>query len=218
MDNRPETEQDEQLGILGPGMSSAEYKAQQKASRKADKAQRREQRRLDKEQRRQQPKEKNPILWVMVGVLGVIVIFVVIMLAIGLRPDPKEMAKGSGYFSSDDEPELSDEGIKGVITEAYFTNDKHLCLLLTFGNGMETDQELLSLEVKLENEDGQVIATGYSSDIPDNYTVQADGTNTFLFYIAPKYVKLPADDLDTLTYEITTESNEVGASSTTAQS
>lgn len=217
MDNKPDTEQNEPLGILGPGMSSAEYKAQEKARRKADKAQRRDQRRRDKELRRLQPKEKNPVLWVMVGVLGLVVIFVVLALVIGLRPDPKEMAKNSGYFASDDAPEMSAEGVKGVISEAYFTNDKHLCLLLTFGNGMETDQELLSLEVKLENEDGKVIATGYTNDIPDNYTVKAGETNTFLFYISPKYVKLPTDDLNTLTYEITTESNEAGASTTATE-
>lgn len=50
-----------------------------------------------------------------------IVVFVLVGTHTGLFGGGKEMAPGSGFFSRpDDEPEMSKEGIKGVIREAYF--------------------------------------------------------------------------------------------------
>lgn len=109
-----------------------------------------------------------------------------------------------GHFYSTDSPEMSTEGIKGVITEAYYTNDKRLALILTLSNGLSTRQYLTSIDVTVKNEDGKIIASGSTDTAKEDFSIKPLGTGTFTFYISPKYVQIPNDDLGQLSYVITT--------------
>ena len=61
-----------------------------------------------------------------------------------------------------------------------------------------------TLEVKISNgETKALIASGYTAAVDDTYTVPANGTNTYTFYIRPEHVKITDDTLETITYEIT---------------
>lgn len=137
-------------------------------------------------------------------VLGVVIVGGIVLMIVNQTKGYAKEDAGGAHFYSDEEPELSEEGIKGVITEAYFTNDGSLALLLTLSNGLEEDHYLKSLEVIVQNEDDEKVATGYTDDIPDGYFVKPMGYNTFMFYIDKQYVQLPEDDLDNLYYEINT--------------
>ena len=160
------------------------------------------------------------MMWTVVIILGVVILAVALMLLIQLVGNGHEEDWNSAHFYDvDNYPELSAEGIKGAINEAYYTQNGALCVKLRFSNGVDAEHFVTSLEVKVSNEDEEVIATGYTADIPDDYSVPAMGYNTFTFYISKKFVKIPDDDLNKLTYEITVQgevdSDALAAATTT---
>ena len=210
-DKRDEQERDENLetfgenGVLGRSISSAELREQEKRRKEQEKAERKMRRRSRKEYRNGMPREKNTTLWVMVGTLGAVVIAVGVMMAIEFATSGKDKAANSNEFIAEETalPEMSAEGIKGIITRAYYTNDKHFAVVLKLSNAYNTKHYLTSLEVKVSNGDGELIASGYTDSIED-FALDPESYGTFTFYISPKYVKIPDDSLENLTYEITT--------------
>lgn len=205
-DNHQESQNlQEESSVFTPSKSPEELKAEKLEEAKRQKELTKKLKQEAREMRKSAPKESNTIVRVMLVILGVIVVLCGIALFWQLRPDPKEMKEGSPHFQNLDEvAEMSEEGIKGVITEAYYTNDKHLCVKLNLSNGLNTKHYLKSLEVKITNEDNQVIAAGATNNIEKGFYVAANDYATFTFYISPEFVKLPNDDLDTLNYDITT--------------
>ena len=204
-DQRPE--ENEEYGVLGRHKSVEDIRREEKEQKEAEKQKRREERAAMKEAVRG---DSNTVMWVMVGILGVVVLLVAGLLVFnyfqtksGEKKEPEE--NSAHFYRLDDEPEMSVEGIKGVITEAYYTNDKSLAVKLKFSNGLDTEHYLTRLEVTVKNAAGEVIAAGATDQIPDDYYVPALGYNTFTFYITEKYVKIPDDSLESLSYEITTE-------------
>lgn len=200
-----EEEQEELTGsVLGPSKSKEQLRKEAEEAKIRAKEQRRLEKQTARETRKSMPKGDNTVTWVMVGILGVIVLCVAVFLVLQLRGGRRDMAADSGHFQNLDElPELSEEGLKGVVLEAYYTNDKSLCVVLKFANAYNTNQYLDSLEVKLRNEAGETIATGYSDNIEDFYVPPEDYA-TFTFYILEEYVQIHDDPLTTLTYDITT--------------
>lgn len=187
-------------GVLGRSISSVELREREKQRKEQEKAERKRRRKAG-----DIPREKNPTLWVMVGILAAVIAAVGVMLAIDFATSGKEMAADSAEFIADDTalPEMSAEGIKGIITRAYYTNDKHLAVVLKLSNAYNTKHYLTSLEVKVSNGDGELIASGYTKTIED-FAIDPESYGTFTFYISPEFVKIPDDSLESLTYEITT--------------
>ena len=201
-----QAESEEKNSLLGPRQTPEEIQAEKNRLKR----QRKEERRQERRQARSLSWWRRPLVWLAIGrgalLTAGIVVFVLVGTHTGLFGGGKEMAPGSGFFSRpDDEPEMSEEGIKGVIREAYFTKDKHMAVLLLLSNGLPTRHYLTSLEVKIRNEEGQTVASGYAETIPDDFLLEPNSTAYFLFYISPEYVLLPEDDLDSLTYEINTK-------------
>lgn len=163
-------------------------------------------------------KKESAVMWRSIIIIALaIVIFVGSFFAIGVyfekksqkddeQTQLKEPKAGMTYFTSEQsEPEKSDKELTALITEAYYTNDGSLAIRFCFANGMEKSQTLLSVEVKLRNGDGETIATGYSNNIKEGYTIPSGGTNTLLLYVSPEYVLINDDPLSTITYDVTTE-------------
>lgn len=162
-----------------------------------------------REQEKKPPMSTDAVrLWTCIGLL----IFVVLGVAGILlyqwfnRPDTsKQQREGLSYFSNEAaEPEMSEEGIKGVIRAAYYTNDGSLAVKLKLSNGLNTRHTLTSLEVRLTNEQEELIASGYTRTFETPFVLEPMGTGIFTFYIAPEHVKITDDDLDQLTYTIDT--------------
>lgn len=195
----PETEST----IFSEHKSSVEIAQERKEARAAEKERR-------KEERRNRPKASMKDPGTRVTVIALIVLGVVVLGGIALiivnqtKNYNRQAAPESAHFYSEDEPELSTEGIKGTVTEAYYTNDGSLALKLKFSNGLDADHYLTSLEVVVQNEDDEIIATGYTDAIPEDYCIEPNGYNDFTFYIESKYVQIPDDDLDELSYEVST--------------
>ncbi len=208
MDKQPEFQKfekdNEGNSLLGPHKSSAELKEEERQRRLQEK----EDRRFEKRMRRQNPQapqEKNVTLWVMVGILAFVVLMVGVLIVIQQWQSRKEMAPDSGHFQrADDVPEMSSEGIKGVITEAYYTNDGSLAVKLKLSNAYDTNQYMTSLDVTVKNADGEVIAAGKNGNI-QNFYIPAQGYEDFTFYITEQFVEIHDDPLESLTYEINTE-------------
>lgn len=117
--------------------------------------------------------------------------------------EPREPKEGAGHFLREDAvPALSEEGVKCAIVEAFYTNDGGLMLKLKLSNGTDSNRRLLTLDVVLENEDGEEIAVAATDQISGEFYVPAGGYGNMEFYISPEYLKKTDDDLDTLTYEI----------------
>ena len=191
--------------IFSQHKSSVEVAQEKREAKQAAK----EARRVARAEKKTQPRVKDPSTRVTVMALlilgAVIVLGIVLMVVNQMRGQAREERAGSGHFYSNDQPELSTEGIKGVISEAYYTNDGALALKLTLSNGLSAEHYLTSLEVVVKNGEEETIATGYTDAIPDGYCIEAQGYNTFLFYINKEYVKIADDDLDEISYEINTE-------------
>ena len=99
---------------------------------------------------------------------------------------------------------MSEEGIKGVVREAYYTKDGHMAVVMQLSNGLNTNHYLTFIEVELRNAEGELIASGRTDQIPDGFVLEPMGTAPFTLYISPEYVEISDDDLSQLTYEINT--------------
>lgn len=197
----------EESGIFSRHKSADEIKAEEREKKARQKIERKAQQAADRRARKAAAGDENrTVLWVMLGILGAAVILAVVMLALQLKGDPKDPVGGDDqhFYDTAAQAEMSEEGIKGVITEAYYTRDKHLALVLNLSNGLPTKHYLTSLKVTVSNEDGGQIASGYTDQIKNDYYIEPNGYGTFTFYIRPEDIQIHDDDLDSLTYEITT--------------
>lgn len=217
------SEQEQESTIFSEHKSSVQIAQEKKEAKKKA----REQRRLEKANKPKldwkDPGTRITAIAILVMVI-VIVGGIVLMVVNNVSASAYEKADSSASFYSEENPELSADGIKGVITEAYYTNNGSLAVLLTLSNGLNADHYLTELTVKVENENGEVIADGYTDTIPEDFFIKPQGYNTFLLYIKPEHVKIKNDDLNSLSYEISTvgevaaDAVSTTASSTTASS
>ena len=207
MSKEPLLPEEEQSSIFSAPKSRQEIREEQKQKKKADKeAQRalRKELKTAKKADAGDPESRRTMFWALVIILGLTVVFIGVMLFVQLHGNGTDERDGSGHFyDTENYPELSAEGIKGAVTEAYYTKNGSLCVKLRLSNGVNAEHVMTSLEVKVENEDGEMIASGFTKGIPDGYSIPAEGYNTFTFYITKEFVQLPDDDLDQLSYEIT---------------
>ena len=152
-------------------------------------------------------KEDRSYIVSLLVIAGVVVLGIVLMLMFQLRGADSDMAPGSAHFEDYTAyPEMSEEGVKAAIVEAYYTNDGALCLKMRFSNGTNAEQRLQSLYVEVGDEEGALIASGRSDNL-NNYAVPALGYSdndgsVYTFYIPAEFVKIDDDDLDVLNYEV----------------
>ena len=111
---------------------------------------------------------------------------------------------GATVFQQPDAvPEISPDGVKGAVTQAYYTNDGHMAIRLSLSNGMGAAQQMRSIEIKVANGDGVPIAAGYAEAVEDGVVLPPDEFTPFLLYIAPDQIQITDDPLTTLSFEIT---------------
>ncbi len=118
--------------------------------------------------------------------------------------DGKGPRNGATVFQQPDAaPEISPDGVKGAVTQAYYTNDGHMAIRLSLSNGMGAAQQMRSIEIKVANGDGVPIAAGYAEAVEDGVVLPPDEFTPFLLYIAPDQIQITDDPLTTLSFEIT---------------
>lgn len=113
------------------------------------------------------------------------------------------------YQQPDAKPEVSADGVKGAVTQAYYTTDGHLAVRMNLSNGMGAAQQLRSIEIRVINGEGAEIASGYAEAVGDGDVLKPDELTPFLLYIAPEQIRITDDPLTTLAFEITVTTEPV---------
>lgn len=197
---KPESVQEEST-IFSSHKSAADLRREQKEKRRLER-----QRLAD--ELAAQSSETRIVTRVMVIILALIVVGCAVAVYLQARPDKnsgKEIASNSNHFTDFDAlPELSQEGIKAVVTEAYYTQDGSLAVSLKLSNGMDTPQAVDSFSFSLLNSSGDELASGHQADDWDaSLVVPAGGYEELTLYVPPEDVKIKNDLLSTLSFEIT---------------
>lgn len=161
-------------------------------------------------------KKTNKQVWKWIAIFaGVLAVIVAIIVGVGMyfegehqkeleEEKKKQPKEGMTIFIDEEEfPEKSEDEVSSMIAQACYTNDGSMAVYFAFANGMEEDQRITSIQVKINNDEEQLIASGYSDAIDKNFLVPKDGTANLLLYISPEYVKITDDPLDVISYDIT---------------
>ncbi len=126
-----------------------------------------------------------------------------------VKVEKADPAPGRTYFKSNIEPELSAEGVKGRLKEAYYTVDGGLAVTLRLSNGMSTEQELVKLGIRIFNGDDETVAQQTIDKFKPACKIRAGGYSDYYFEIDKSYVSLSEDSLKELGTTL-----EIGSKST----
>ncbi len=141
--------------------------------------------------------------------IGVVVLICVLLLALQWRNNGYEALEGSTYYLDGSSlPDMDEEGMTGVITEAYYTNNGGMRVFLRLGNGMQYAQHPTKIQLKLLNEKDEVIAHAATDKVHEDFYVVAGGYDSYELFIPEKYVEIKSDPLSTISYELTIESEK----------
>lgn len=154
--------------------------------------------------------ETRTVTIVMVILLAVIVVGCGLAVFFGNRDNGKEIDPHSEHvLLTDALPELSQEGVKAAVTEAYYTVDGRLMVKLKLGNGLPTPQTVESFSLTLLNGSDEVIASGHQSADwdPTSLTVPANGYAELTLYIPKEDVKIANDSLREIKLEMEITAN-----------
>ncbi len=100
------------------------------------------------------------------------------------------------YFKNDgNRPELSSEGVKAKVVEAYFAADGRLAVTLSLSNGTESTQTVTKVGLRLYNGDQDDIAAYTFDTFEEKISVGAGQYAQTTLVIPAKEVKLPDDPL-----------------------
>ena len=104
-------------------------------------------------------------------------------------------------------PELSGDGVKGMLKEAYFTMSGDLALTFRLSNGTAFDHSLLTMDVTVFNDKGENVAEQTFEKFKPEVVVPAHGYDEAYVIVDKENVLLPDDSLNSLgsTLEITSK-------------
>lgn len=114
----------------------------------------------------------------------------------------RDESNAAYYLDETAEPELSADGIKGAVNEIYYTQGGHIAVRMTLGNGTDQHLRLVDIEVKLEKQDGTLIAGGYAQ-VQSEVVILTNYTTEYTFYIAPEHIQNPVDAFTNINCTIT---------------
>lgn len=102
------------------------------------------------------------------------------------------------FLNEQNIPELSAEGVKGLLKEAYFTVDGDLAVTLKLSNGTASEQEVVRVACTIFNEKNETVARQTIDEFDPAVKVPAGGYSEAYFIIDEKNVALPKDPLSQL--------------------
>lgn len=139
-------------------------------------------------------------------VLVILAIMLTVSLIQGAEAEKFDQVEGRSYFiQSAASPEMEEDRLTAVVNEVYYTRGGYLCIKMKLGNGSDEDKGVDAITVSVSNENKQLIASGYSDAISEDYIVKAGDYNEYTFYVSPEYVEIKDDPLTTIYYSVTIE-------------
>lgn len=109
-------------------------------------------------------------------------------------PDPDK----SAFINNNNIPELSVEGVKGMLKEAYYTKDGDLAVTLNLSNGTESEHQLVRVNARIFNAAGETVAQETVDKFEPACFVPAGGYGEVYFVIQRENVVLRNDPLSEL--------------------
>lgn len=186
---------DEELEIFGEHKTKEQVRVEEKARRKAE----REALKQEIERRRREAKEsgvtpaKRKDVIVVSAVLAGIVLLCVLALGNSFWRAHKNQQwainETRGHFQNADAyPDMSGEGPKADVSEAYFTANNHLCVKLMISNGTDRMVDVEAIDVAVYNYETDELIAGGKASLPEDLIVEVAGMQTYTFYIAPEHI------------------------------
>lgn len=152
----------------------------------------------------------------MIVAVAAVVAVVIIGIVVGTRLDKKRVLREpdesmSAFYNAQTEATITTDRVEAVVTEAYYTNERGLQLVLNFGNGFKQEQRLAKIFVTIRDNDekGDVIAAGNTDKIGKKAIVPANGNLDFELYLPPEFVKMKNNSLEKIYYDITVDHTSV---------
>lgn len=185
---------DEGMEIFGEHKTKEQVRAEEKERRIAERRALKE----EMERRRKEAKEKGvvpakrkDVIVVSIVLAGIVLLC---LLALGnsfLKAKEQEKWKineARGHYVNESAyPDMSGDGPKAAISEAYFTRNNHLCVELMISNGTDRMQEVEAIDVAIYNYDTDELIAGGKAEI-DDLVIEVAGYATYTFYIAPEHI------------------------------
>ena len=112
------------------------------------------------------------------------------------KADPDESR--TMFLNEKNIPELSAEGVKGLLKEAYFTKSGDLAVTLNLSNGTASEQEVVRIACTIFNEKNETVARQTITKFKPAVKVPAGGYGEAYFVIDEENVILPDDPLSQL--------------------
>lgn len=97
------------------------------------------------------------------------------------------------YLNEEAQPEMSGEGPKANVREAYFTQNGHLCVELIISNGTASLIDIAALDVAVFDYDTDEMIAGGKADIEEPLVIELAGTTLYTLYIAPEHILCAKD-------------------------
>lgn len=210
---------DEGMDIFGEHKTKEQVRAEEKERRIAERKAMQEEmarRRKEAKEKGVVPAKRKDIIVVSAVLVGIVLLC---LLALGnsfLKAKEEQKWKinetRGHYLNTAASPEMSGEGPKADVAEAYFTQNNHLCVKLVISNGTDRMRDIEAIDVAVYNYDTDELIAGGKAAIED-LVVEVAGTESYTFYISPEHihvedtVALP----DILSFEISIDHTPVEA-------
>ena len=183
---------DEELEIFGEHKTREQVKAEEKKQRAEErKALKEELLRQRKEAKENgTPTRRKDILIISAVLVGIVLLCVVALFG-SFKEGEWEMDRARGRFQkADASPVMSGTGPMLDVSEAYFTNNGHLCIKMIISNGTDKVVRIDSLDIQAYNNDTGEMIGGGKATLTEELTIEVAGTTTYTFHIAPEHLKV----------------------------
>lgn len=186
---------EEELEIFGEHKTREQVRAEEKERKKAE----REALKQEVIRRRKEAKESGTVSAKRKDVIAVsaVLVGIVLLCVLALGNSSWKAAKTQKwaidearghYVNSAANPEMSGEGPKADVSEAYFTSNRHLCVKLLFSNGTDHMQKIEVIDVSVYDAATDTMIAGGKATLPDELIVPVAGVEDYTFYISPEHI------------------------------
>lgn len=210
---------DEELDIFGEHKTREQVRAEEKVRRKEE----REALKQELKHRRREIKEgkipsRRKDIIVVSAVLAGIVLLCVLALFTNFSKEEKSkewaINEARGHFTDESaQPVMSGERPEAAVTEAYFTNNGHLCIEMNISNGTDKVISIDALDVSAYNYLTDEWIGGGKAELEEPLTISLAGIESYTFYIAPEHVQIGEKESvpELMSFDITMDYHAVEA-------
>ena len=191
---------DTELEIFGEHKTKEQIRAEEKIRRKEE----REALKQEMERRRQAAKEgsgvpahRKDVITVSAVTILIVLLSVLALTLNSCRADKNwdwEINSSRGqYIKTDAYPEMSGEGPKADVSEAYFTNNGYLCVEMLIGNGTDKVLSINAMDVSAFDFASEERIGGGRAVLDEPLIIELASVATYTFYISPEHLAVAED-------------------------